>query len=295
MKKPLRKSPEREAAAARACVIGWPVAHSRSPLIHGYWLRRHGIAGSYEVMPVRPAALEDFLEGLPRSGLRGCNVTIPHKERAFEIISRRNPSALTPMAKRLGAVNTIWLEGGRLRAGNTDAHGFMAALARKFPDWRPEGRRVLLIGAGGAARAVAAGLAEAGAEKITVANRTPERAARLTRDLGGPLAPAPLSDAPALMAEADILINATSLGMSGRPPLRLPLEALSAEAIVADIVYVPPETELLRAAAARGLRTMNGLGMLMHQAAPGFEKWFGRRPEVTPELERLLEADIASC
>ena len=284
-----------ENTAKKVCLIGWPAGYSRSPLIHGYWLKRHDIAGSYHIRPVRPGELEDFLTGFTASGLAGCNVTIPHKETAFEIISHQNRSWVSPRAKRLGAINTVWIENGVLHADNTDAYGFLTALREEYPHWRPEGKNVLIIGAGGAAHAIAYDFADAGTKTITVANRTLEHAVRLAENFGPPLVPAALADVADLLGGVDILVNATSLGMDGHPQLRLPLEALPPRAIVADIVYAPLETGLLRDAAARGLKTLGGLGMLMHQAVPGFEKWFGVRPEVTPELRKLLEADIASC
>ena len=285
----------------RACVIGWPIEHSRSPMIHGYWLKEHGIAGEYGKRAVRPEELEEFLLNLPAHGLVGCNVTVPHKERAYEIVSRANPAGLSAQAQALGAVNTVWLdETGAVCADNTDVYGFMAhflsTVRAQRPDWQAPGRHVLIIGAGGAARAILAGFAQEGVARITIANRTYEKAERLAEELSGlgeaSLHAAPLNILPELLASADVLVNTTSLGMTGQPPLEVDLSPLPEHAVVADIVYVPLKTALLEQAEARGLVTVDGLGMLLHQAVPGFEKWFGVRPEVTPELRALVEADI---
>ncbi len=278
----------------RACVIGWPVEHSRSPLIHGYWLRRYGVAGRYDRRAVQPEELEDFLLGLAGEGLRGCNVTIPHKERAWEIISEANPEGIGRMGNRLKAVNTVWLdEVGRLHADNTDVHGFMANFHDRLGDWKGTGRHVVVLGAGGAARAVIAGFVDVGVRNVTVVNRTVEKAEKMAEELGEPVRALPLGKLGEVMPEADVFVNATSLGMTGQPSLDLDLSPLPDNAVVADIVYVPLETDLLKRARQRGLRTVDGLGMLLHQAVPGFEKWFGVRPDVTPELRRLVEADLA--
>ena len=281
----------------RACVIGWPIGHSRSPMIHGHWLKEHGIAGEYGKRAVRPEELEDFLLHLADNGLVGCNVTVPHKEAAFRIMSRANPEGVSPLARALGAVNTVWLDDlGRLNADNTDVYGFMAHFLERVPGWRAPGKRVIIIGAGGAARAVVAGFAREGVARIIIANRTVEKAERLAEELSGlgeaALSAAPLAGLPALLTEADVLVNTTSLGMTGQPPLQLDLSPLPSHAVVADIVYVPLKTALLAQAEERGLTSVDGLGMLLHQAVPGFEKWFGVRPEVTPELRTLVEADI---
>ena len=285
----------------RACVIGWPIEHSRSPIIHRYWLQKHGIAGEYDRRAVRPEGLEEFLLNLPAHGLVGCNVTVPHKEAAFRIIERANPQGVSPLAKALAAVNTVWLDRqGRPCADNTDVYGFMAnflhTVREKTPDWRASGRHVVIIGAGGAARAVVAAFAREGVARITIANRTYVKAERLAQELSGfgeaALAAAPLDALPEQMKRADVLVNATSLGMTGQPPLDIDLSPLPAHAAVADIVYVPLRTALLEQAEQHGLITVDGLGMLLHQAVPGFEKWFGLRPQVTPELRALVEADI---
>ena len=285
-----------EAGMSKACVIGWPIEHSRSPMIHNYWIAEHGLNARYDKRAVRPEELRDFLLGLERLGLRGCNVTIPHKEEAFRIVARANPSGIAPMAARLQAANTIWLENGKPCADNTDVHGFMENFRQSCPHWRARGQSVTIIGAGGAARAIVAGFADAGVKRITLVNRTVKKAEQIAARMDGPIHPQGLDSLPAALPETDVLVNATSLGMSGQPPLKLDVPALPAHAIVADIVYAPLRTQLLRQAEERGLGVVEGLGMLLHQAAPGFEKWFGVRPRVTEALRRLVEEDIRrSC
>jgi shikimate dehydrogenase len=272
----------------RAFIAGHPVAHSRSPVIHGHWLARHGIAGSYERVAVAPADFPAFVRGLAAAGFAGGNVTIPHKEAAARLADR-----LTARAARIGAVNTLWFEDGALVGDNTDAAGFVAHLETALPDAAGlEGARALVLGAGGAARAVVVGLLERGLARVTVANRTPEGAAALA-DLGrGRVVPLAWAAIPTALAEADLLVNTTSLGMGGQPPLTLDLTALPAHAAVADIVYTPLETALLADARARGLVTVDGLGMLLHQAVPGFARWFGVVPAVTPALRALVLRDL---
>lgn len=273
----------------RAFVIGHPVAHSRSPLIHGHWLREHGIAGSYERVDVRPEELPAFLSGCRARGFSGGNVTAPHKEAAFRLLRD-----VSPEARRLGAVNTLVLDGEDLRGHNTDGAGFAASLDEAVgPGWAAGPGEAVVIGAGGAARAVVAALLDRGVARVVVANRTRARADEVRT-----LDPARIDvEAPEVLPErlrgAGLVVNATTLGMAGQPPLALPLANLPADAIVADIVYVPRRTPLLADAEARGLRTVGGLGMLLHQAVPGFEAWFGIRPSVTPALRALVEADIA--
>ena len=280
----------------KACVIGWPIGHSRSPLIHNHWIAEHGLNARYDKRPVRPEELEDFLLGLAGMGLRGCNVTIPHKQRALQIVAQTNPSGLSPMAARLQAANTIWLENGKLCAGNTDVYGFMENFRQSCPHWRARDQKVTIIGAGGAARAIVAGFADAGVKRITLANRTVRKAEQIAAQMDGPIHPQGLESLPMVLPETDVLVNATSLGMTGQPPLDVDMTALPAHAIVADIVYAPLRTQLLRQAEKRGLNVVEGLGMLLHQAVPGFEKWFGIRPSVTPQLRHLVEEDIRqSC
>ena len=272
----------------RAFVIGHPVAHSRSPLIHGYWLERHALSGSYERIDVAPADLPAFLQSVEAAGFRGGNVTIPHKEAAYLLVDQA-----TPRAALIGAVNTLWLEQGRLHGDNTDGQGFMASLAQTVGrGWVEEIGNALVIGAGGAARAIVGALLDAGIPCITVANRTEARAHELSRFAPDRVTVLPWDALPESLPRADLLVNTTQCGMRGQPGLDLEISRLPGGAIVADIVYVPLETELLASARARGLRTVNGLGMLLYQAVPGFERWFGVRPEVTGELQALVEADI---
>ncbi len=274
----------------KAFVVGHPIAHSRSPLIHGHWLAEHGIDGRYERVAVAPEDFEAFFRGLPDSGFAGGNVTIPHKEAAFRLAD-----ALTERAKTIGAVNTLIVEGGRVVGDNTDGLGFIAHLDRSLGEDWPErtGRQAVVLGAGGAARAVVAGLIERGLT-VKIANRSPERAQALAALDPENARALPWEDLPAALAETGLLVNTTSLGMAGHPPLALDLAPLPARAAVADIVYVPLETPLLAAARARGLAAVDGLGMLLHQAVPGFEKWFGVRPEVTPALREKIVADLVA-
>jgi shikimate dehydrogenase len=271
----------------RACVIGWPIEHSRSPIIHGHWLQRHAIAGTYTREPVAPQELAAFLRGLAERGFAGCNVTLPHKQAALAAANHADSSAIA-----IGAANTLWLEGGRLMASNTDAYGFMTHLAQSVPDWQRVASPVAVLGAGGAARAIVHGLLGAGIEQVRIFNRTLARAEEMARHFGPRVRAFAWSERAAQSSDAGLLVNTTSLGMEKSAPLDIDLAALRRDCIVADIVYVPLETELLRRAHARGLRTVDGLGMLLHQAVPGFEKWFGLKPQVTPELRALLVADI---
>ena len=274
----------------RACVIGWPVAHSRSPVIHRYWLKLYGLDGAYEMEAVRPEEIEDFLHSLGQRGYEGANVTLPHKEAALAAADR-----LDEAATAIGAANTLWLDAkGLLHASNTDAYGFMTHLAAEAPDWNKGSRPVMVLGAGGAARAILHGLLEAGASKILLANRTGGRAEALAQGFGSRVSVVPWEDRNRALAGCGLLVNATSLGMTGKPPLDLDLSALPKDATVADIVYSPLETPLLAAAKARGNRIVDGLGMLLHQAVPGFERWFGVRPEVTPELRAYVAAHLGA-
>jgi shikimate dehydrogenase len=279
-----------ETQTAWACVAGWPVAHSRSPLIHGYWLKSLGIAGRYDRAPVPPGSFNQFAATIGRDGLVGANVTIPHKESAFAACDR-----VSGAAADLGAVNTLWRENGRLCGDNTDVAGFLGNLDEEAPGWDGGAGTALVIGAGGAARAILKGLLSRGFDRIALVNRTVERAHRLAAHFGAALDAHPLDEAQSLLRNANIIVNTTSLGMSGQPPLDIDLGELPASAIVVDIVYVPLETALMARARARGLRAVGGLGMLLHQAAPGFERWFGVRPAVTGELRALIAADIAKA
>ncbi|GLK73311.1 shikimate dehydrogenase [Ancylobacter dichloromethanicus] len=271
----------------RVAIIGHPVAHSRSPLIHGYWLRQLGIDGDYVARDVAPEAIDGFLADFSASGLAGGNVTVPHKEAAFRACVVREP-----VADALGAVNTLWLEGGRLHGANTDVHGFLANLDTAEPEWARALGEAVVLGAGGAARAVVFGLMQRGVDRVVVANRTLARAEALRDQFGPRVLPIDWRDLGGRLNGCRLLINTTSLGMKGQPPLDIDLSALSPDALVTDIVYVPLETPLLKAARARGLATVDGLGMLLHQAVPGFERWFGVRPVVTAALRALVIADL---
>lgn len=273
----------------RAAIIGHPVAHSRSPLIHGYWLKQHSIDGDYGRLDVAPDEIETFLADFAASGLVGANVTVPHKEAAFRAAQERDP-----VAQALGAVNTLWLENGTLHGANTDVHGFLANLDAAEPEWARALGEAVVLGAGGAARAVVYGLINRGVDRVVVANRTLARAEALRQQFGAHVLPVDWRDLAGRLNGCRLLVNTTSLGMKGQPPLDVDLSALSPDALVSDIVYVPLETPLLKAAKARGLNTVDGLGMLLHQAVPGFERWFGLRPEVTPELRALAVADLAA-
>jgi shikimate dehydrogenase len=274
----------------RACVIGWPIAHSRSPVIHRYWLKLYGLDGAYELEAVPPDEIGDFLHSLEERGYVGANVTLPHKEAALAAANRPDQAATA-----IGAANTLWLDAdGLLHASNTDAYGFMTHLSAEAPDWNKGGRPVMVLGAGGAARAILHGLLEAGAAKILLANRTEGRAKALAEGFGSRVQVIRWEERNTALAGCGLLVNATSLGMTGKPPLEIDLSALPADATVADIVYSPLETPLLAAARARGNRTVDGLGMLLHQAVPGFERWFGVRPEVTPELRAHVAAHLGA-
>ncbi|MEJ0092340.1 MAG: shikimate dehydrogenase [Methylocella sp.] len=270
----------------KACVIGWPIAHSRSPIIHSFWLNRLGITGSYEAVAVAPPDFPGFMLDLVGKGFIGANVTLPHKQKAFEF------SALTtPVASRLKAVNTLWLENGALCGDNTDVEGFLGALDQEAAGWDRPGGTAIVLGAGGAARGIVYGLLLRGL-KVILSNRTVARAEELAADADGNVEVAEWEKLPAALEEADLLVNTTSLGMKGQPPLDIDVSPLPTHAVVNDIVYFPLETALIRQAKMRNLRTVSGLGMLMHQAAPGFARWFGASPSVTPELRRLVEADV---
>ena len=277
-------------ATINACVAGWPITHSRSPLIHGYWLKRYGIDGSYTRRAVKPEEALGFFGHLREEGLAGCNVTAPHKEVAFAAATHRSEAA-----SAMGAANTLWLEDGRLMADNTDAIGFIEHLRASAPGLDLKGRVVALLGAGGAARAlVFAFLEHIGAGEIRIFNRTRDRAEAVRRRYGAhtPIKVHDWQERVAASREAALLVNATSLGMKGTGDLDMDVSRLDAKCVVADIVYVPLETPLLAAARARGLAAVDGLGMLLHQAVPGFQKWFGVKPQVTAELRALLVTDI---
>lgn len=269
-----------------ACLIGWPAAHSRSPLIHHYWLRTLGIAGGYVIEAVPPDEFKDFIFRLSLRGFVGANVTLPHKERALAL------SKPDERARAVGAANTLWFENGELCSTNTDVEGFINNLDASAPGW--DGcEEALVLGAGGASRAVVFGLLDRGIKRVHLANRTLARARALADQFGASVLPVAWDALGDLLPRAGLLVNTTSLGMKGQPPLELDVAQLPSSAVVADLVYVPLDTPFLAASRARGLKTADGLGMLLHQAVRGFELWFGRRPAVTAELRALVEADLA--
>jgi shikimate dehydrogenase len=268
-----------------ACLIGWPAAHSRSPLIHHYWLRTMGIEGGYVIEAVPPDEFGDFVLRLSLRGFVGANVTLPHKEQALAL------SKPDERARAVGAANTLWFGDGELRSTNTDVEGFINNLDACAPGW-DKCDDALVLGAGGAARAVLFGLIERGVKRVHLANRTVERARALADQFGASVLPVAWEGIGELLPRAGLLVNTTSLGMHGQPELELDAGLLPQNAVVADLVYVPLNTLLLAASRKRGLRTADGLGMLLHQAVRGFELWFGQRPEVTSELRALVEADL---
>ncbi len=271
----------------KACVIGWPIEHSRSPLIHGYWLKRYGIDGSYAKVPVKPEDVEGFLGSLAERGLQGCNVTVPHKEAAYAAAEFKDASAVA-----VGAANTIWLEGGKLACANTDTYGFMTHLHRSAPNWKARDGVVSILGAGGAARAIVYGFLQAGVASVQVFNRSLERAQTLADHFGPKVKAFAWSERNERSSHASVIVNTTTLGMKGHGDPEFDFSRVNKACVAADIVYVPLETAFLKSARARGLTTIGGLGMLLHQAVPGFEKWFGVRPEVTDELRQIIVADI---
>lgn len=272
----------------RAAITGWPVDQSRSPLVHGYWLKKHGISGSYEKVPVPPDTAEDFYRNFGSSGLSGGNVTVPHKEVAASACD-----LLDDAARAMGAANTLWIDDrGRLCGANTDGLGFLGNLDQLAPGWDERNGCAIVLGAGGAARAVVWALLSRKFTEVHIFNRTVEKAENIASKFGPEVIAHPWEKLGTYLGKADLLINTTSLGMVGKPPLKIDLDGLPEEALVTDIVYVPLQTDLLKQAAARGNRTVDGLGMLLHQAVPGFERWFGVRPEVDDDLRRLVLADL---
>jgi shikimate dehydrogenase len=271
----------------QACVIGWPIQQSRSPLIHGHWLKTYGIEGRYDRVAVPVGEAGAFIHSLAERGLEGCNVTAPHKQAVFEAADWRDPSA-----EAVGAANTVWRDGAKICVANTDTYGFMTHLAQSAPGWDKKDAPITILGAGGAARAIIYGFLAAGVENVRVVNRTIARAEELAHHFGDRVEARAWGDVDAAIRDASVLVNTTTLGMVGSGPLELDLSALSGDTVAADIVYVPLETPFLARARTRGLRTVDGLGMLLHQAVPGFERWFGVRPEVTETLRAILVADI---
>jgi len=270
-----------------AAIFGHPVVQSRSPLVHGHWLKTLGIDGAYVRRDVAPEAFPAAIRRLAADGLVGGNVTIPHKEAAFVAADH-----VTEAARALGAVNTLWLDGGALYADNTDLHGFLANLDEGAPGWDADPTTALVLGAGGAARAIVHGLLSRGFGRVVVANRTLSRAETLATLFGVRVTPIGLGETGRFVAESSLIVNTTSLGMKGEGALPADLARAPGHAVVTDAVYVPLVTPFLEAATARGLRTVGGLGMLLHQAVPGFARWFGTVPIVTAELRALIEADV---
>jgi shikimate dehydrogenase len=269
-----------------ACIIGWPVDHSRSPIIHNYWLKAYGIAGEYRREAVEPQHFESFIQSLSARGYVGANVTIPHKEAVLDF------AVPDDRANNVGAANTLWLDGGFLQATNTDVEGFLDNLDACAPMWDHGIEHAVVLGAGGAARAVVYGLLTRDVARITIVNRTEQRAKALQARFGEHVAVAPSEALNDLLGEAALLVNTTTLGMAGQPELAADVGRLPSHAVVADLVYVPLITPLLRDARARGLQTADGLGMLLYQAVRGFTLWFGQKPEVTAQLRAAVEADL---
>jgi shikimate dehydrogenase len=271
-----------------AGVMGWPVMHSRSPKLHHFWLQQYGLAGAYLPLEIKQDHLERALRALPVLNFAGCNLTIPHKEAALGLID-----SVDPVARRIGAVNTIVVgPEGQLEGRNTDAYGFISSVCEGHPNWHAGDGPIVVLGAGGGARAVLTALIESGAQEIWLANRSPGRAEALAQEFGPPVAVCAWNKRHDALGQAAMLVNTTSLGMLGQPPLEMVLQALPSTAIVCDIVYVPLETPLLAAARRRGNPTVDGLGMLLHQARPAFAAWFGVMPDVTPALRTMMEATL---
>jgi len=271
-----------------AGVMGWPVMHSRSPKLHNYWFERYGLAGTYVPLAIKPEGLERALRALPALGFAGCNLTIPHKEQALRIVDHADARA-----RRIGAISCVTVNAdGSLTGTNNDWFGFVENLREAFPGWRADAGPAVVMGAGGASRAVVDALIHEGAKEIRLINRTRTRAESLAAALGGPVTVLGWDERHRALEGAALLVNTTSQGMVGNPPLDLSLDALPRTADVCDIIYIPGETPLLKAARERGARTVNGLGMLLHQGRPAWRSWFDREVEVTAELRALIEATI---
>lgn len=267
-----------------AAVIGHPIAHSKSPNVHGYWLRKYGLKGHYIPMDIAPDKLADLLPRLADLGFVGANVTIPHKEKVMEIAD-----LITDRATLIGAANTlIFRKDGRIHADNTDGYGFIENIRQAIPDWNPKSGPAVVFGAGGASRAVLASLLDVGVPKIMLTNRTRIRAEKLKEDFGNRIQVIDWVQAGNVLEDADLVVNTTSLGMTGKPEMRVPLDGLKPGAIVNDLVYTPLQTRLLATAEQQGCRVVDGLGMLLHQAVPGFERWFGKRPVVDENVRAAV-------
>lgn len=274
----------------RACVVGWPIAHSRSPLIHGYWIKRYGIDGSYTKEAVEPDSFNGFLKSLSERGYAGCNVTVPHKEAAFAAAEIKDPSAIA-----VGAANTIWFENGRLACANTDTYGFMTNLEHAVPDWSRRKGHVVILGAGGSARAVVHGFLQAGRRDIRIFNRSLARGEALADHFGSAVTAWDWNERNDNLASAGVVVNTTTLGMNRVGEGFIDFSRAAPDAVFADLIYVPLETDFVRQARACGYAVTGGLGMLLHQAVPGFERWFNVRPEVTDELYDLVARDIGAA
>lgn len=269
-----------------AFVCGHPIRHSRSPLIHKHWIARHGIDGDYRAIDVSPGNVGNFLQAMQRNGFVGGNITIPHKEVVFHAVHSRDGAA-----SAIGAVNTIWFDNGKLIGGNTDAYGFAKNLTVARPDWR-QGETALVLGAGGASRAIVHAIDQAGYRRIHVLNRTVERAERLVSAFSKHVTAGPLESAAELLARSDLIVNTTSVGMDSEGAFDFTLDKARDDAIATDAVYIPLRTPFLQMAEERGLATVDGLGMLLHQATPGFARWFGVEPQVDDELRAVVVADL---
>lgn len=269
-----------------AGVMGWPIAQSRSPVIHNYWLEKYRINGRYVPLAVKPERLPDAIRGLPALGFRGCNLTMPHKQMAMAMVD-----SLTDTAKRIGALNCIVVgDEGKLLGVNNDGNGYVLSVQEVAPQWTPDAGPIAILGAGGAARALIVALLERGAKEIRLINRTLEKAEQLAKEYGAAIKPMAWDKRSDVIGDVALLANATSQGMIGKPALDISLDKLSKQTLVSDLIYVPPETPFLAAAKARGNVTINGLGMLLHQARPAFQAWFGVMPEITPELRAAVMA-----
>jgi shikimate dehydrogenase len=271
----------------KSCVIGWPIAHSRSPLIHNYWLRELGISGTYEKITVEPENLSTFIKDLKTNGFAGCNVTIPHKERALSAVDHLDQSV-----KAIGALNTVYLKNNQTYATSTDGDGFLKNIMSHIPEFNSEGKNITILGAGGSAKAIIERLLRANVNSITVVNRALVRAHDLQTAFGPKIIPISQQNISSTLKTCDVLINTTPQGMVGQPELEIDLSLLQKHAIVSDIVYVPLKTQFIKNAENHGLRSIPGLGMLLHQAVRGFELWFGQTPEVTKELYDLIATDV---
>ena len=269
-----------------AGVMGWPVAHSRSPVIHNHWIRQYGLQGAYGLFPVQPNKLEDAIRGLPALGLAGCNITIPHKVNAMKLMD-----VVDPLARRVGAINTIVVTPeGALHGFNNDGFGYIQSLVDAKPDWKANAGPVTVLGAGGAARAVVLSLLDQGASEIRLLNRTRDKAQALCDEFGAGIQVVDWSERHEALSGLALLVNTTNQGMHGEPELDLRLDLLPSTTLVSDAIYIPLETALLRNARLRGNATVNGLGMLLNQARPAFHAWFGVMPEITPELQQAIMA-----